>query len=132
MPRGGYGPERRVRTGRDGTLAHQVHRQVPGGPPSMRIWFDMTAPAHPVVFRPVIERLVRDGHEVDVTARDYAQTLPLLQRMGIPFTAMGRHGGASRVRKLVALVGRTARMRGHGRRGFDLAVAHGSNDLALA
>ena len=92
----------------------------------------MTAPAHPVVFRPVIERLRRAGHDVDVTARDYAQTLPLLDRLGIPYTAIGRHGGASRVRKLTALAGRTARMRRHGRRGFDLAVAHGSNDLALA
>jgi uncharacterized protein len=98
----------------------------------MRIWFDMTAPAHPVVFRPVIERLQRAGHEVEVTARDYAQTLPLLDRLGIPYTAMGRHGGASRVRKLAALAGRTRSMRRHGRRGFDLAVAHGSNDLALA
>jgi predicted glycosyltransferase len=98
----------------------------------MRIWFDMTAPAHPVVFRPVIERLKHDGHDVHVTARDYAQTLPLLERLGIPYTAIGRHGGASRVRKLKALASRTARMRGYGRRGFDLAVAHGSNDLALA
>jgi uncharacterized protein len=98
----------------------------------MRLWFDMTAPAHPVVFRPVIEQLLRDGHEVDVTARDYAQTVPLLERHGIPFTLIGRHGGASRVRKVAALVNRTKRMREHGRRGFDLAVAHGSNDLALA
>src|SRR3954454_23641449 len=92
----------------------------------------MTAPAHPVVFRPVIERLRAAGHDVRVTARDYAQTLPLLDRLGIPYTAMGRHGGASRVRKLDDLAGRTGRMRRHGRRGFDLAVAHGPNDLALA
>src|SRR3954447_3996112 len=92
----------------------------------------MTAPAHPVVFRPVIERLRAAGHDVEVTARDYAQTLPLLDRLGIPYTAIGRHGGASRVRKLAALAGRSRRMRRHGRRGFDLAVAHGSNDLALA
>src|SRR3954469_8628750 len=98
----------------------------------MRIWFDMTAPAHPVVFRPVIDCLRRAGHDVDVTARDYAQTLPLLQRLGIRHTVIGRHGGASRVRKLTALASRTARMRRHGRRGFDLALAHGSNDLALA
>jgi predicted glycosyltransferase len=98
----------------------------------MRVWIDMTAPAHPVVFRPVIERLLDTGHDVEVTARDYAQTLPLLERLGIRHTAIGRHGGASRARKLAALVGRTSRMVRHGRRGFDLAVAHGSNDLALA
>src|SRR3712207_7062119 len=53
----------------------------------MRIWFDMTAPAHPVVFRPVIARMREMGHDVSVTARDYAQTLPLLARLGIPHTA---------------------------------------------
>src|SRR3954465_13606886 len=99
----------------------------------MRIWFDMTAPAHPVVFRPVIARLQAAGHDIHVTARDYAQTLPLLQRMRISHTVIGRHGGASRLRKLGALASRTTRMIAHGRgRGFDLAVAHGSNDLALA
>jgi predicted glycosyltransferase len=99
----------------------------------VRLWFDMTAPAHPLVFRPIIERLRAAGHEVDVTARDYAQTLELLDRLGIPHTTIGRHGGASRARKLAALVSRTARMRRFGRRGgYDLAVAHGSNDLPLA
>ena len=63
-------------------------------PVPVRIWFDMTAPAHPVVFRPVIARLQAAGHEVDVTARDYAQTLPLLARLRIAHTVIGRHGGA--------------------------------------
>ena len=93
----------------------------------------MTAPAHPVVFRPVIARLRAAGHDVHVTARDYAQTLPLLERLGIEHTAIGHHGGASRARKLAALASRTARMIAYGRRArFDLAVAHGSNDLPLA
>src|SRR4051794_17496805 len=99
----------------------------------MRIWFDMTAPAHPVVFRPVIACLQHAGHDVHVTARDYAQTLPLLDRLGMPHTVIGRHGGASRIRKAGALASRTARMIAHGRgQGFDLAVAHGSNDLPVA
>ena len=37
----------------------------------------MTASAHPVVFRPIITRLRESGHEVHITARDYAQTLGL-------------------------------------------------------
>jgi predicted glycosyltransferase len=100
----------------------------------VRLWFDMTAPAHPLVFRPVLARLREQGHDVVVTARDYAQTLGLLERLGIEHVALGRHGGASRVRKLTALVGRTSRMRRFGGRngGFDLAIGHGSNDLALA
>jgi hypothetical protein len=99
----------------------------------LRIWFDMTAPAHPIVLRPVIERLRAEGHDVHVTARDYAQTLGILDRLGLEYQAVGRHGGASRPRKLAALLSRTARMGLIGRRGrFDLAIAHGSNDLPLA
>jgi predicted glycosyltransferase len=93
----------------------------------------MTAPAHPLVLRPVIERLRDAGHEVCVTARDYAQTLEILRRLALPFTAIGAHGGASRSGKLGALASRTRRMIGFGRgAGFDLALGHGSNDLALA
>ena len=99
----------------------------------MRIWIDMTAPAHPVVFRPLIPWFEARGHEVRVTSRDYAETLGLLDRFGVPHEPIGRHGGASRVRKLVALLGRSPRMRRFGRRGgFDLALAHGSNDLPIA
>jgi predicted glycosyltransferase len=97
----------------------------------MRIWIDMTAPAHPIVFRPIIARLRAAGHDVEITARDYAQTLGLLHRLGLDHHAIGRHGGASRTGKLAALLGRTARMRSFGRRGFDLAAAHGSNDLPI-
>jgi predicted glycosyltransferase len=93
----------------------------------------MTAPAHPVVFRPIIRLLRAAGHEVEVTARDYAQTIPLLQRMGMEHTAVGSHGGASRARKARALADRAWKMRRFAAKGrFDLAVAHGSNDLALA
>jgi uncharacterized protein len=99
----------------------------------MRIWFDMTASAHPVVFRPVIARLRERGHEVAITARDYAQTLGILNRLGMDYTEVGRHAGASRTRKVLALVQRTSKLHTYARRGrFDLAVAHGSNDLALA
>jgi predicted glycosyltransferase len=98
----------------------------------MRIWFDMTASAHPVVFRPIIARLREVGHEVLVTARDYAQTLGILDRYGMDYIAVGRHAGASRPRKLLALIQRTSKLHRFARGAFDLAVAHGSNDLALA
>jgi predicted glycosyltransferase len=98
----------------------------------MRIWFDMTASAHPVVFRPIVSRLREAGHDVEITARDYAQTLDLLRLHGLDFLAVGRHAGASRPRKLLALARRTTTLHGWARGRFDLAVAHGSNDLALA
>src|SRR5438270_4086980 len=92
----------------------------------------MTASAHPVVFRPVISRLRERGHEVAITARDYAQTLGLLELQGLDYIAVGRHAGASRARKLLALATRTQKLHRWARGRFDLAVAHGSNDLALA
>jgi uncharacterized protein len=98
----------------------------------MRIWFDMTASAHPVVFRPVIGRLRERGHEVQITARDYAQTLGLLDLYGLDHITMGSHAGASRPRKVMALLQRTTQLYRWARGSFDLAVAHGSNDLALA
>ena len=99
----------------------------------MKIWVDMSAPAHVLVLRPIIERLQRQGHTVEVTSRDYAQTQQLLDLHGLPHTPIGRHGGASRFRKAYRLGARTAGMLRFGRgRDFDLALAHGSNDLALA
>jgi hypothetical protein len=99
----------------------------------MRIWVDMSAPAHVLVLRPIIERLRAQGHTVEVTSRDYAQTQALLDLHGMAHTPIGRHGGASRVRKAYRLGARTAAMLGFGRgRSFDLALAHGSNDLAIA
>ena len=103
--------------------------------PRMKIWFDMTASAHPVVFRPVIRRLRERGHEVSITARDYAQTLGILDRYGLDYIVVGRHAGASRLRKVMALAQRTTKLHRWARGSldsFDLAVAHGSNDLALA
>jgi uncharacterized protein len=93
----------------------------------------MSGPAHVLVLRPIIERLKAAGHQVDVTSREYTQTQELLELHGIEHTPIGQHGGASRVRKLMRLVQRTTGMRRFGRdRGFDLALGHGSNDIALA
>jgi predicted glycosyltransferase len=93
----------------------------------------MSAPAHVLVLRPLIERMQAEGHEVEVTSRDYAQTQALLDLHGMPHTPIGRHGGASRLQKGFRLGARTAGMLKFGRgRSFDLALAHGSNDLAIA
>ena len=93
----------------------------------------MSAPAHVLVLRPIIERLRAQGHAVEVTSRDYAQTQALLELHGMEHTPIGRHGGASRLRKALRLGARTTAMIRFGRgRSFDLALAHGSNDLAIA
>src|SRR3954467_7456728 len=65
----------------------------------MKIWADMSAPAHVLVLRPIIQRLEAEGHSVEVTSRDYAQTQDLLDLHAMPHTPIGRHGGASRRKK---------------------------------
>jgi predicted glycosyltransferase len=92
----------------------------------------MTAAAHPLVLRPIVERLRAQGHELAVTAREYGQTLGVLERLGIPFEAVGRHAGAGTVAKATAVARRSAALARWGRRRrFDLALAHGSVDLAV-
>jgi predicted glycosyltransferase len=83
--------------------------------------------------------LERDGHEVRVTARDFAQTLGLLDRFQIPHTAIGRHRGERLAAKAGGLALRSAALvrwaRAEGRAGqrrFDVALGHGSNDVSVA
>ena len=98
----------------------------------MRVWMDMTAPAHVLVFRPLI-RILRDrGDEVEITARDYAQTLQLLELHGIEAEVFGSHGGRSRLGKARALTSRLGRLRRWAKgRDFDAALAHGSHELTI-
>lgn len=99
----------------------------------MRVWIDLTAPAHVLVFRPLIALLGRRGAEVEVTSRRYGQTVQLLERHGVDATLLGEHGGGSRAGKLTALASRLpALVRWARRKRFDLALAHGSHELTLA
>ncbi len=98
----------------------------------MKVWVDCTAAAHPLVLRPLIEGLEERGHEVFVTAREYGQTLGILERLGIPYTSVGSHGGGSALGKAAALGGRSRRLAGFvWERRPNLAIAHGSVDLAV-
>ncbi len=120
----------------------------------MRVWIDLTNSPHVLVMRPVIELLRSDGHEVRVTARDFAQTLQLLDRFAIEHTAIGHHRGERLADKAIGLASRStalvrwaraesrhstparppapvtgdARIAGR----FDIAIGHGSNDISVA
>jgi len=98
----------------------------------MRVWVDCTAAAHPLVLRPIVERLRSRGHDVEITTREYGQTVGILERLGMDHTVVGRHGGGSTLSKGMALAGRSAQLaRWVRRKHFDLAIAHGSVDLAV-
>jgi uncharacterized protein len=99
----------------------------------VRVWVDFTNSPHVLVLRPVIEVLRDDGHEVQITARDFAQTLGLAERLGLEVTAIGRHRGGRLAAKAVGLFERSYALAqwARGRR-FDLAIGHGSNDITVA
>ncbi len=98
----------------------------------MKVWVDISAPAHVLVFRPLLALLRADGHDVEVTTRDYAQTLELLEQHRIEAQVVGRHGGRSRLGKARSLVSRLKALRRFARdRGYELALAHGSHELTI-
>jgi uncharacterized protein len=98
----------------------------------LRVWIDITAPAHVLVFRPLLGLLQERGAEVQVTSRDYAQTVQLLELHGIEADVLGHHGGRSRLGKARSLTSRLRALRrwAHGRK-FDVALAHGSHELTI-
>ncbi len=99
----------------------------------MKFWVDMDNAPHVLVLRPVIEELERRGHTVEITARDYGQTLPLLKLYGMEARCVGRHGGKSRMRKYLAFATRTLSLAAFAAtRRFDAAFAHGSRSLIAA
>ena len=99
----------------------------------MRIWVDLTNSPHVLVLRPVIRALEAQGHRVEVTARDFAQTLGLADRLGIAHEAIGHHRGGRLAAKGVGLASRSLALANwaKGKR-FDVALGHGSNDITVA
>ena len=69
----------------------------------MRVWVDLTNSPHVLVMRPLIAAMREDGHEVEVTARDFAQTLELCERLG-----HRAHGGRPPPRRPAGEQGRWA------------------------
>jgi hypothetical protein len=99
----------------------------------VKVWLDFTNSPHVLVLRPVIDDLRARGHEVEVTARDFAQTLELCERFGIEHTVIGRHRGSNVRNKARGLASRSWELTRWARgRQFDIALGHGSNDITVA
>jgi len=99
----------------------------------MRIWIDITNSPHVLFFEPIIRDLKAGDHDVFVTARDYAQTVPLLEQKAIDYRLIGRHRGKASAAKALGLVARSSRLFAYGvGKRFDVAFSHNSNDLSVA
>ena len=93
----------------------------------MRIWIDLANSPHVPFFAALIPEFKQRGHQVEITARDYAQTVELAQTAGLTPIVIGGHGGGRLAGKAGNLVGRAGSLAKWARaRGLDLAVSHNS------
>ncbi|HEY3582422.1 MAG TPA: DUF354 domain-containing protein [Pyrinomonadaceae bacterium] len=99
----------------------------------MRLWIDLANSPHVPFFKALAARFVAAGHEIEVTARDFAETVPLARAAGFNATVVGAHGGRQVSAKAGNLVGRAWALASWARRRkFDLAVSHNSYSQILA
>lgn len=98
----------------------------------MRIWIDIDNAPHVHIMDPIIKELKNRGHNIQITARDYGQTVELLRMKNISYKLIGKHPGKSFILKILFLVFRMFHL-------FcwvldkriDLALSHGSRSLVL-
>jgi uncharacterized protein len=92
-----------------------------------RIWIDLANSPHVPLFRALVPEFVARGHEVLVTAREFAQTVELAESAGLKPHVLGGHGGRKLTGKAGNLFGRAWALKGWARgRGVALAVSHNS------
>ena len=99
----------------------------------MRLWIDLANSPHVPFFKALAARFAEAGHEVEVTARDFAETVPLAHTAGFNAHVIGAHGGGQVSAKAGNLVGRAWGLASWARkRRFDLAISHNSYSQILA
>jgi len=99
----------------------------------MRIWIDLANSPHVPFFRPLATEFTRRGHDLVVTARQFAETVPLAEAAGFAPEVIGGHGGGKLSGKAGNLVGRGLELARWARgKQIDLAVSHNSYSQILA
>lgn len=99
----------------------------------MRLWIDLANSPHVPFFKALSDRLTAAGHEIEISARDFAETVPLAQAAGLNAQVIGKHGGREVSGKAGNLINRAWELaRWARKRRFDLAVSHNSYSQILA
>ncbi|MGI8836249.1 MAG: DUF354 domain-containing protein [Pyrinomonadaceae bacterium] len=99
----------------------------------MRIWIDLANSPHVPFFRPLANEFTNRGHDVVVTARQFAETVSLADAAAFTHVVIGGHGGAKLAVKAGNLVGRGLELARWARgKKLDLAVSHNSYSQILA
>jgi len=98
----------------------------------MRIWIDIDNAPHVWIMEPIIKDLKRRGHKILITARDYGQTIDLLDLKSIPYKKIGSHPGKSKFKKIVGLTERMFSLYIWALdKKIDVAFSHGSRAQVL-
>ena len=99
----------------------------------MRLWIDLANSPHVPFFKALTKRFVAHGHEIETTAREFAETVPLAQAAGFAPVVVGVHGGRDVSKKARTIASRAWALAGWARkRKFDLAISHNSYSQILA
>ena len=99
----------------------------------MRLWIDLANSPHVPFFKALTTRFVAQGHEVEFTAREFAETIPLAQAAGIAPVVVGAHAGRPLSAKAGSIASRAWALAAWARkRKFDLAISHNSYSQILA
>lgn len=99
----------------------------------MRLWIDLANSPHVPFFKALTKKFIDQGHEIEATAREFAETVPLAQAAGFTPHVAGAHGGRAVSAKAGSLVSRAwALARWARKRKFDLAISHNSYSQILA
>ena len=99
----------------------------------MRLWIDLANSPHVPFFKALTRQFVARRHEVETTAREFAETIPLARAAGFTPEIVGRHAGAAVGAKAGGLIKRAWELARWGRkRSFDLAISHNSYSHILA
>lgn len=99
----------------------------------MRIWIDLANSPHVPFFSALRKDFLALGHQVEFTARDFAETVALAERAGLSAQVIGGYGGGRVAGKASNLAGRAWELARWARpRHFDLAVSHNSYSQIVA
>lgn len=70
------------------------------------LWFDFTNPPHVNFYLPLIKYFKNKDFHTIQTARDFVETIKLLKLYNIPYSVFGKHGGKSKISKIIQLINR--------------------------
>ena len=72
----------------------------------MKVWLDILTPKQVMFFKPLVDSLMKGGHDVLSTSRDYREATELARIKNLEIKVVGKHGGEGKYDKLRASASR--------------------------